>query len=341
MVKLIITLIVVMILTIGLQPKAYAFDLNLFVSESWHELNEDEKKEIALTTDKYITLLKAESYEDAYNLSHPELKRVVSKEEFLRKVNSLKPRFAKANSISLSDARIVSFKLKAAKDPKIVLSGSAKQTDPSHIQFYTIPGIKKQGLVFYKVQSDTVDRLLTLTVGMLGSVYKILSVYLNPIKFKGKGTEYYENLGIKWANEKKYVTSLYAYIMALKFSTPGPNIHTANSIRIGKKIQKFLKNPEIKSKLLSWHVEKNVYQILKFDTLETINDVSPTLAYISKFQLEEKEISKEANMLIKYMKANNPDFGNHFEALLFQAYTENPVSPKKKYPFYRLVHRIN
>jgi hypothetical protein len=341
MVKYPFYLIICFLVLSFFSPAVYAVDLNLWVSKSWHELNENERKEVTSATDKYIEFLKTESYSNAYDNSHPELKKTISKESFINSMQMLKPRFAQMTNIMLSDARIVSFKLKASKKTKIVYSGSAKSTDPEHIEFYTVPGIKKQGLVFYKIQSDTIERLLTLRIGMNDSTYKILSFYLFPSKVKGKGFDYYENLGNNWSKEKKYVTSLYAYLMALRLDTVGQDILTAHSKRLRQKINNFLTNSVIKSQLLLWKVEESDYQILKFDILETIKDVSPTIAYISKFQLEKDSITKESNMLLAHIKKMNPNFGDHFEAILFQAYSENPISPKKQYPFYRVALRIN
>lgn len=322
-------------LVAGLEDSSY-------VCSGLDELPDNDQKDLHQISDRHIKLLKSGSYEALYENSHPQFKQNITREQFQKVLQTVSPRIELTSEIEFTDANRLNFVSGKPLKGKPVICGSVEPTDESHRVIYPVAGITNQLLLYHIAHHPTIERILTLQFGQDGKEYKLLRFNMNVTKFNRKDADHFEKTADFWLAKKQYISSILAYSTALRFSTPGNTIATAGTIRIKEKIAALSKDENVKRKLLYRIADGHDYKIIRYDTIETVNEVAPTIVYLTNYDLgQELEIKNEAQLLLDHLKTHTPELGDHFDTILFQAFKEIPTSPQKEYQSYRVALKIN
>ena len=112
-------------------------------------------------------------------------------------------------------------------------------------------------------------------------------------------------------------------------------------IEITEEIMKLQKKKELIQEIKKWDVNSDVFDIINIDFLETKNDITPNIQYLSNKSLGKKPTTKEVERLFTYFTEKYPDLVNEFEKFMFTAYEEYPAIPTKQYQLYRVIMDLN
>jgi len=196
--------------------------------------------------------------------------------------------------------------------------------------------MEKIAITIVEIPSQPIGRVLSLMMSEHDSSLKIVQFNLTSRIYNGKTAKYYENIANKWISNGEVLSGYLAYAMNFRLNFLGPSMQTGKFINARKRLSNLLNDKELKKSLKSWRLQSGEYKIFGIDLIETLNDISPRVRYLSMKKLGAETTPIEATALMKYFKMRCPELGNEFDAVLFEAYSKVPSDSNKNYPIYRV-----
>ncbi|CAB1056742.1 hypothetical protein D1BOALGB6SA_1481 [Olavius sp. associated proteobacterium Delta 1] len=311
-----------------------------FICKDWHEIDVDQKQEIESTSNSMLEMLLSNEGNKLWNLTHPATQKAITKPAYITSVENVHNRLSGINNAKLADGRLISV-VGHKSSPGQVICGSVDQNSPEHLRIVTFPSMKKIVATITEIPSQPIGRVVSLMMAEHNSRLKLVHFMITSRSYHGKLAEYYEKIANNWISKGEIISGYLAYAMDYRLNYLGPNIQTGKFINARERLTNLLKDKELKNSLKSWTLPDGKYQIFGIDLIETLNDISPRVRYLSMKKLGADTTPIEATALMTYFKEKCPELGKEFDAVLFEAYSEIPSDPNKNYQTYRVPLSFN
>ncbi len=309
---------------------------NFNVCNDWDELSTDEINKIKSASNEILSNMKNNKMNLAWAQCHDIFKQATPKAQFMMLGLNIRQRLTSIDSLEFDDGRLMTITGDLGF-PQQMVCGSVNEDDPNHVKFPVQPGIEKTALIIYKIPTEPISRRVILILGSdENDEYKLIFFNFSPYKYQGRESKYFLEISNKLTDEKSIFSKYLCYQISYLLSAAGSSVQYQRSNAIMKKISEIETDKNFQSKFQNWTINNESYRIYKITFIETLKDISPVVYYLSKHKLSEKSTIPEAKNLLPKFKSMFPEIINEFDAVLFQAYSEDPIDPQKQYPIYRV-----
>ncbi len=308
----------------------------------WDQLKPSDQEAIKSSAlDVLKKLSKGETKEVLEN-SHPLFKNSATQEQFDKAVENIRPRLTQADRANLIDGRLLT--LTSVTNQSVdTVCGVVDPNAPAYLKvraFSSGSGVQKVAITMFEIPSQPLKWVASLQMSEQEGRYKFVRIDINTAGYNGKDSHYYARIAEGWFTNKRLFPAYVAFSMALNLSQRGSTLQTSAQIKYSGRVADLEKNDDVKSELKTWKVEDINYEIYRIGLIETLNDVSIWVHYISRQPLGETTTTKEASKLMEYLKQKYPELAEEFEFVVFQAFSEPPNDPNRQYEYYRVPLRF-
>ncbi|MBL4703996.1 MAG: hypothetical protein JKY54_05715 [Flavobacteriales bacterium] len=253
-------------------------DNKLLISTAydWNQLEKSDQKLISESSEKYLIKLVENDLEGFWELCHSKFKKttsLVAFQDFGKLISNL---LGSMSNLDFIDAKKVVYSQAPAMS-RFSTGGSADKTDPTYLQFYTLPDIDIQVLSIYRLNSSPLAKTITMKFGLEKAMYRLLSIEINTSAINKKDANYYIDISNKWKSKKSAFPQFTTLNMAYRLSYLGKGTSTNAMIKITEDLQAFQQNPEFINEIKTWNINNSTYDIISVDFLETQNDITPNI----------------------------------------------------------------
>lgn len=332
-----------LILTLLFALPLFTFSQNDYavgISYDWGELNKSDQKLIKEASEKYLLKLANKDIKGFWELCHTKFKESTPLLSFNDIGMIIANMITSIDSLEFIDGKKVMYTT-APKNSQFATGGSLDKSNPTYLEFYTIAEIENQSLSIYKLKNNPLSRTITMKFGLEDSIYKLTSFEINTSSILEKDANYYFNLAKKWKSNELLLPQFIALKLAYRLSYIGRGTSTGKMLDITEQLQALQNNAELIAEMKRWNINDSIYDLIVVDFLETKNDITPNIIYVSNVELGEKSTTQEVNILFNYFKDKYPDLAREFERFVFTAYEEYPAIQTKQYKLYRVIMDIN
>jgi hypothetical protein len=310
------------------------------IAYDWDQLEKSDQELIANASKKYLKKLVDNDVQGFWELCHSKFKESTPLVSFNEVGTLISNMITSMDSLEFVDGK----KIVYTTPPKISqfsTGGSLDKSNPTYLQFYTLAGIENQALSLYKLKKSPLSKTITMKFGLEDSEYKLTSFEINTSSIGDKQADYYSELAEKWESDNSQLPKFIAINLAYRLSYLGRGTSTSKMIDITEEVMKLQKNQELILEIKKWDINGESFDIINIDFLETQNDITPNILYVSNKNLGKKPTTKEVEILFAYFTEKYPDLVNEFEKFMFTAYEEYPAIPTKEYQLYRVIMDVN
>ncbi len=303
--------------------------------KDWDDLTTEEQNTIETTSKEILQNISEGNFDEIWSLTHTSLQRELTKEQFTTAMEDVQVRLNETVEEELVDGRLVT--IEGAKSATMnVICGLIPVEEPSHLRVQVQVPTRKAAIAILKVPGEPIERTVSIQLAEENGIYKITGLNISTAVYGGKDADYYAEVGEKWIDEGKYLSGYLAYALAQNLSYRGNFLQTGQNIIISEKFASLNEDERVQNSLRNWQVNGENYQIVRVGLIETMNDISPHIAYVSNKKLDKEEVSAEARQLMQYIQTKYPELKEEFDAVLFEAFSEMPTDPNKSYPSFRV-----
>ncbi len=302
--------------------------------KDWDDLTTEEQDAIESTSIEILQSVSEGNFDGVWSQTHPALQKQFSKEQFVQQVvTDVQLKLGEVGGIELVDGRLATIgRAKIAN--KSIICGLVPVEEPSHLRVQVQVPTEKVAIAILRVPGKPIEREVSVQLAQDNGTYKIAGLNITSAIYKGKDATYYAQNGKKWIDEGKYLPGYLAYAMAQNLSHRGGFLQTGQNVILTEKFQSFNQNEKIQNGLSNWKVDGKDHQIIRVGLTETLDDISPRIAYVSNEELDEEVTSVEAHQLMRFIEVEYPELREEFEGILFGAFSEMPTGPNKSYSIY-------
>ena len=311
-------------------------DISIRTAYDWNQLEKSDQDLIEKSSWEYLVKLANNDIEGFWESCHSKFKESTPFVSFKEMGEIVAGMINDINDVKFIDAKKVVFTTEPTSS-QFSTGGSLDKENPTYLQFYTLKGIKNQALSIYKTENKPLSKAITIKLGFENDEYKLTSIEINTNSINGKDANYYSKIANKWAEEESKLPQLIALSMAYRLSYLGRGTSTSLSLNVIDTLQKLQKNTDLISEMKIWNVNDTIFDIVNIDFLETQNDVTPNIIYISNVVLGEDSTRKEVEILFEYFKNKYPNLVKEFGKFMFTAYEEYPAIRTKQYKYFRVL----
>ncbi len=308
----------------------------------WENIDKTEAKHIESTAKKLLSLLAEVKIEQIWQQCDPIFQKDISHDGFLDFSYTLAEKITSLKALSLIDGKLVEIGREITK-PHLISCGSNSVNSPDYFQLKIWPDFQKIAVVFFELKGGLISRRIVLAMGQRADgVYRLISLFINPLTFTGKNVILFENLAIKSGCQGDEISLFWFYRLAEMLSQTGPVIEFGKSLTLAKQLREMRDSPKFREKVTRIVVNGKSYPLYDLAFIELSDELLPIVVYLSRFNGMNRDaktadrIEAEATTLYKSLRQAHPEIFREFPAVMFQAYFEPPVDPKKKYPFFKV-----
>ncbi len=329
------TLIVMLIISLPLI--GYSENNNLAgTTYDWGELDKAEQDLIKTSSQEYLTKLVDNEVNEFWNLCHSRFKAVTPLVLFKPVGGNLADLIQDIDKIKFIEGKKIVYS-SAPTSSQLSKKGSFDNESLTNLQFYTLAGIKNQVILIYQIEDKPLSKSITIKLGFENGKYKLTSIELNTNSVNGKGADYYYGMTNEWAGKESKFPQFIAASMAYRLSYLGRGTQTSLSLNIINSLKKLEKNKELYAEIKQWNIDNSIFEIVNVDFIETENDLTPNIIYVSKVKLGKEATRHEVEVLFEYFKAKYPGLVDEFGSFMFTAYEEYPVVSTHEYKCFRVL----
>lgn len=310
--------------------------LYLNICADWDEIGSSEQKAIKSVSFEILEKMVTAQYEEIWNSSHPILKKSISKEQFKKAIKDTQPLLTQLNNAEFIDGRLATIIGYNGKSHPL-LFGLIDVNSPDHLRAQSLAGVKQSAIAMIKINSQPIGRTVSLQMAKDKGKFKLFRFAITASSYHEKTANYYQEAAENFISEQKLLPAYLAYLMAVKLSQLGPTLKTGQSIKLEECLQALGKNQRLKNELTKWELPDKNYTLFGIGLVEAQDGILPRVRYLAHDEINDEATPKEAAALMEYVETHYPELAELFDNILFEAYTENPVSPKKQYNCYRTV----
>lgn len=315
-------------------------ETSVSIAYDWNQLEEDDQALIKGAAEKYLEKLAQNDINGFWEMCHPKFKESTPFSAFSEVGEIIANMITSTDSLSFIDAKKVVYST-PPKTSKFTTGGSVDKSNPTYLQFYTLAGIENQVLTLYELANTPLSKTITMKFGLEDSTYKLTRFDINTSSIEGKDEDYFVDLAKKWESKESSFPKFIALNMAYRLSYLGRGTSTSQMISITEELKTLQQDADLISEVKKWSVNDSIYDIINVDFLETKNDVTPNIIYVSKVKLGETSTEKEVKVLFQYFQQKYPDLVQEFERFMFTAYEDYPAVRTKEYELFRVLMDIN
>jgi hypothetical protein len=315
-------------------------DYSVGMAYDWDQLEKNDQELIRNASERFLQRLVADDVEGFWKICHSKFKESTPFVSFKEVGNIIAQMITSMDSLEFIDGKKVTY-VDPPKTSQFATGGSLDKSKPTYLQFYTLAGIENQSLTLYKLKSTPLSKTITMKFGLEDSKYKLTNLDINTSGVGEKDADFYIELAEKWDDAQSSLPRFVALNMAYRLSYLGKGTSTSKMLDIVEEIQVLQKDTELVSEIQKWNVNDSIYDVINIDFLETQNDITPNIIYVSKNELGENSTKEEVTVLFEYFKERYPGLVQEFEKFMFTAYEEYPALPTKQYKYYRVLMNIN
>lgn len=310
------------------------------VGYDWDELTNEDQKKIIQATQNYVELINSKQFDNFWESTHSIFKSSTPKLTFKQYEDYLSSVACPTDSIKFINAKKIVYTNPTIVG-QVVTGGSLDTDDDNYLQFTAFPNILEQVIVVFEIPVSPIKKSLVLKFGVENEKYKLTNIEINSRSVGEKDTQYFKDLSVKWKLNENLLPEFLALYFAYKLSYLGKDVKNKDHVEIVGKLALIQKNQSFADEFSKWEIDKEIYDIVNFDLLETKYDISPKFLYVSKNKLGKETTTKEARKLLNYLTKKYPMLKNEFDVFLFQAYEEYPKNPLKQYKCYNVPLNLN
>jgi hypothetical protein len=310
--------------------------LCLNICADWDEIGSSEQKAIKSSSFEILEKMATAQYETIWNSSHPMLKKSTPKEQFKKAIKSIQPLLTQLNNAEFVDGRLATIIGYNGKSHPL-LFGLIDVNSPDHLRAQSLAGVKQSAIAMIKINSQPIGRTVSLQMAKDKGKFKLFRFDITATSYHKKTAKYYQETAENLISEQKLLPAYIVHLMAVHLSQLGPTLKTGQSIKLEERLQTLSKNQRLKNELTRWELLGKNYTLFGIGLVEAQDGILPRVRYLAHDELGDETTSKEAAALMEHVKAHYPELAEVFDNILFEAYTENPTSPKKQYKCYRTV----
>lgn len=189
-------------------------------------------------------------------------------------------------------------------------------------------------------ESGQTEHAVTVQLRLRGERWHMLGIQVNPTAYRGQGAEAYESLADLAMSQKKVVLAYLMLGLAQTLSERGASITSAAHERIEDKLAAIAADRLFMAELGVWTLGDARLRVEGLSLVATKSDVSPVIKYVSPQGLVEDLLDRDADVLVAEVQRRFPELAAHFDAVVFEAYTEPPTEAGKSYQAYRMVRSL-
>jgi len=308
----------------------------------WENIDKVEVKQIESTAKKLLSLLVEIKIEQLWQQCDPLFQKDISHDGFLDFSYTLTEKITSLQNLSRINGKLVEIERKIAK-PRLISCGSNSVDSPGYFQLKIWPDFQKIAVLFFELKSGLISRRIVLAMGQRADgVYRLLSLFINPFTLTGKNAAFFENLAITSGRQGDEISSFWFYRLAEMLSQTGPVIQFGKSLILAKRLREMHGDPKFREKVTRIVVNDKNYPLYDLAFIELSDELLPIVVYLSRFNGQNRDaktadrIEAEATTLYQSLRQAHPEIFREFPSMMFQAYFEPPVDPKKKYPFFKV-----
>ena len=310
--------------------------LHLAVCEDWDEIDSFKQKAIKSVSFEILEKMATGQYEKIWNSSHPILKKSAQKEQFRKAIENAQPLLTQFNNAEFIDGRLATIiGYKGRSHP--LFFGLMDANSPDHLRAQSLAGAKQSAIAMIQINSQPIGRTVSLQMASDRGNFKLFRFDITATSYHNKNSKYYQEVAENLISKQKLLPAYIAHLTAVKLSQLGPTLKTGQSIKLEERLQELSKNPRLKNELTKWELPGKNYTLFGIGLVEVQDGILPRVRYLAHDELGDETSSKEAAALMEHVKAHSPELAALFDNILFEAYTENPISSKKQYNCYRTV----
>ncbi|MGB8644594.1 MAG: hypothetical protein WCF84_05105 [Anaerolineae bacterium] len=277
----------------------------------------------------------ASQFAQVWANAHSQLKKTVAQQDFEKQSQDVQLRLRSLEQAQLVDARLIEFSSVGGQSAQVAC-GSVDPKAPNYLQVQVVPGSLRQAVALVELPHEPMRYVASLQLAEEAGVFKLAGLTMNPSSYKGKAAKDYAQSAEDMLGQHKLLSAYVDSATAALLARLGPTLHSSQEIQLNARYAEIEKNQELKPELTSWQVKGTDYQIVRIGLTSTLDDLVPTVLYLSHQKLSENPITVEATSMMEYVRGKYPELGLQFVAVLFQAYNEIPSDPNHTYAYYRV-----
>ncbi len=312
------------------------FGTNTGIGYDWSDLNTDEQELLEKRAMFYINLLKEKNVDEFYSACHPKFKEFLPKVSFTEIGGLLADNVATSEKTQRTLGKKVVFN-SAPTNAQLAIGGSLDQTQSDYLQFIAVAGIKEQAILVYDLGGSPLQKAIIIKLGLDKNKFKLIAIDMATTSFNGKNADHYWSLSEEWNQPNQKVNKYLALTMAYRLSYLGQGNVGSMGSKVTAEFQKMQIDTAFVKSVRNWKVDDRNVSVINYDFIETRNDLTPNIMYISEEKLVEKSITKEAQRLYQHLSKDVSNFASEFPVVMFQAYEEYPALKTKQYNYYRAI----
>lgn len=303
----------------------------------WDNINPKEAENIQSNSQLLLSLLIDVNIEQLWLKCDSIFRQDISRQKFVDFTYSLAERFVTLDKLSFIDGKLIVISRRLAH-PVLI---SCPSDNSYRIKIW--PGLQKMAAVFFEKKDGYISHRIVLVLGQRADgVFRLISLFINPFTFVGKDASYYQNLAAKSGKGGDMISRFWFLQLASMLSQTGPVVQFNESLALMKTVQEMYTDPEFLSKMRQITARGKRYSLFNLSFIELGDELIPLVSYLSYYNGTDRspetadKIDAEARMLYKVLRASHPALFEEFPSVMFQAYFEPPVDPKKRYPFFKV-----
>jgi hypothetical protein len=213
--------------------------------------------------------------------------------------------------------------------------------DPERFTLMVNAGGEDVAVVVLRATEGRDALATTVQLRQRGEHWHLLGIQVNPTSYRGKGAEAYEALADFAMGQQKVVLAYLLLGLSQTLSDRGASVESATHQRIEEKLAAIGRDRLFSAELGIWTLGDAHFRIEGLSLVSTREDISPVIKYVSPQGLVQELLEGDADALVEEVRRRFPELAAHFDAVVFEAYTEPPTAPGKRYDAYRMVRYLD
>lgn len=280
-----------------------------------------------------IKALRAGAADDLWDSLHPQARHPQQRQAFVDALPAMQrrlqaspgePKIAVAYHIEVSGG---------VSDLARVNCGKA--SDPLGITLISNVGNENLAVVSMTSEGSPFSHATTLQLRRRGTAWMLVGVQVGPSSYRGKDAIDFASLADAYINNNKPVEAFLTLAMAQRLATLGSAITSNLQASISQKLSDVEHSNTYKTALGVWQVGEKNFEVTGLSLAATQADVSPVIKYVSPGGLIKEILDAEADQLAGVLRRKHPELAKVFDAVIFEAYTQAPSDPNKRYDAFR------
>lgn len=288
---------------------------------------------VETTARAHLGSLRGGDLEALWQALHPQARSEDGKDAFVESLAAMQQRLtATAEDAELEQLWVVDVS-GGVNDLARVACGEG---DAPTLQMMANVGGEDIAVVTLLGKGEPFTQATTVQLRKRGDVWRLVGIQVNPAQYRGKGAVEFFALANDYAKAQKAIPSYLMLGIAQTLATRGAALRTPLEEKIGAALQVLQRDQLFAAETGEWEVGGDTFDIQGVSLAATQGDLSAVVKYVNERGLVRELLGRDADKLMDHVRTQYPELGEHFDAVVFEAYAQKPTEPGKQYEAYRI-----